>query len=234
MVGGEIQLLARLAFGTVGNLFRLKAGLQPFRYEVIGLFFVLALGRWEILATLGVFHRCQLAHQVTVADAHVDDELLGAAGRAEQVVHDRQLQQLPDVGLVLDRGHIRQRDAQGTRNGFGELGPGRRHDTACTRRHQACRADGYLLFDSSRLVEVERSAVHVDADAQHLTNALDTPVRSQHQYPGTFAQSGMSALQADAFVLQACITLQSTIDDDPCLALLSVLLFFHARLSGSF
>src|SRR5690606_14619727 len=119
------------------------------------------------------------------------------------------------------------RDAQGARNGFGELGPGRSHDTPSARWHQACRTDGYRFLDGPGLVEVDRSAVRVDADAQHLANALDTPIRSQHQCPGAFMQSGVSALQADAFVLQACSTLQLSIDDDPGLGSSFVLSVIH-------
>lgn len=52
-------------------------------------------------ATLCRLTRGELADQVAIAHAHIDDAFVRAASRAEQIVHHRQLQQFADVGELL-------------------------------------------------------------------------------------------------------------------------------------
>src|SRR5690606_12526833 len=52
-------------------------------------------------ATLCRLTRGELAHQIAIPHTHVDDALMRAASRAEQVVHHGQLQQFADVGEFL-------------------------------------------------------------------------------------------------------------------------------------
>ena len=49
--------------------------------------------------------RSELPDEIAVANAHVDDQLLGAVSGSEQVVARRQLQQLANVRRVLDQRH---------------------------------------------------------------------------------------------------------------------------------
>ena len=45
----------------------------------------------------------ELSDQIAIPHAHVDNTFMRAASRPKQIVYHGQLQQLADVGLILDR-----------------------------------------------------------------------------------------------------------------------------------
>ena len=50
--------------------------------------------------------RSQFANQVAVTHAHVNDALMRAASRTQQVVHHGKLEQFADIGLIFNGRHF--------------------------------------------------------------------------------------------------------------------------------
>ena len=110
LVARRVDLVERLGFRihTAGRAVELRARLVPTLVHVeVARIGILGFGGQRTFQPLDAaavrIHGRELADEITIAHAHVDDLLVRSVGWSEQVVHDGQLQQLPDIGLVVDR-----------------------------------------------------------------------------------------------------------------------------------
>ncbi len=76
-----------------------------------------------VVALVKGLSRRQLTDQIAIAYTHILDEFIGTVRGAEKIVHHRMLQQLTNVGRIIDQRNICQCLAAEFWDGLGEIGP---------------------------------------------------------------------------------------------------------------
>jgi hypothetical protein len=85
----------------------------------------------------------------------------GAASRAEQIVHNCQLQQFPDIGLIFNAGHFSDGLVQSLGLDLNEIGPLNAAHTSRGRRFEGGDADRDRLGEGKCTVEIERRGFEI-------------------------------------------------------------------------
>src|SRR5260370_25067740 len=81
---------------------------SPLGFEIVRLFFILRRQRSREAFDPAPFFlaRRQLADEVAIANAHIEDTFMWPAGGTQQVVDDRELEYLANIGCLFDRRNI--------------------------------------------------------------------------------------------------------------------------------
>jgi len=128
--------------------------------------------------------RSELPDEIAVADTHVDDQLLGSIGWAEQIVACRQFEQLAKIGDVLDKRYVAERrDTVPREHGSQVLGTQASNET-CRQREPDVRERARLPH-RLKLIEVDRGRFEVGADAQDAPHAAEGTGRVDDDDPVT-------------------------------------------------
>ncbi|MNF77668.1 hypothetical protein D3C84_598190 [compost metagenome] len=92
LVRGRIHFLFGFGIPAASFLRRVDFVRLGLRLQIRRLVLLILFRGSHILTAFGVFHRRKLADEVTIADAHIDDELFRSTGRPQKIVHDGTLQ----------------------------------------------------------------------------------------------------------------------------------------------